>query len=108
LRTGLLCLGLALCVALYEGWLAQVYDHVTTAALSDDARTAIEIRCSIQEERAARECQSTLKKLYLSGSLDPDKTLRAWCDSVKTGGYGGQRPRPPALCVARYGGWEGS
>jgi len=107
MRYGLLCLGLALSVALYQGWFVRAYDHVTTAALSDDAQTAIEIRCRVPDDRAARECRRTLKKLYLSGALDPDKTLRTWCDSVKNGPWGGGHPKAPELCVRRYGGWNG-
>jgi hypothetical protein len=105
MRYGLLVLGIVTCIVLHQGWLARAYDHATTAALSEDARLAIAARCQGQEGRAVRECRSTLKKLYLAGALDPDKTLRAYCDSVKTSRWGGSHPPPPALCVERYGGW---
>lgn len=110
MRYGLLAVGLLLvpvvCVGMVQGWFGGAHDRLTAAALSDDARTAIEIRCAIPEDRAARECRTTLRRLYLSGSLDPDKTLRAWCDAVKEQRWGGSRPTPPDLCVRRYGGWK--
>jgi hypothetical protein len=108
MRYGLLVLGIAICMGMCQGWLARGYDHATTAALSEEARVAIEIRCQVQDGRAARECRSLLKKLYLAGSLDPDKTLRTYCDSVKNAWWGGRRPAPPELCVQRYGGWQNS
>ena len=110
MRYGLLVAGLVLvpvlCIGVAQGWLAGAHDRLTSAALSDDAHTAIEIRCRIEDGRAARECRSTLRRLYLSGSLDPDKTLRTWCDAVKEQRWGGSRPAPPELCVRRYGGWK--
>ena len=105
MRYGLLILAIVTCIGLYRGWFARAYDHATTAALTEEARLMIDVRCQGQEGRAARECRSLLKKLYLAGSLDPDKTLRSYCDSVKTARWGGSRPPPPALCVERYGGW---
>lgn len=106
MRYGLLFLGLPLAVFLCQGWIERAYDHMTTAALSDDARTAIELRCPPDDDRSARECRATLKRLYLSGALDPDKTLRAWCDAVEESIWGGSRPPPPQICVQRYGGWR--
>lgn len=106
MRYGLLILGIIVCIGLVQGWFARACDLATSAALSDDARLAIEVRCRGQDDRAGRECRAMLKKLYLSGSLDPDKTLRAYCDSVKTAPWGGSRPPPPKLCVQRYGGWQ--
>jgi hypothetical protein len=112
MRYGLLVFGLALCLALgiglTQGWLAQAYDHVTTAALSADARLAIDVRCGRQTGRAADQCRTLLTRLYFAGSLQPDTTLRAYCDSVKNGQWGGGRPAPPALCIERYGGWPQS
>ena len=106
MKVGLLCLVLAIGLALYQGWFERAYEHLTYAALGEDARLAIEVRCRVEAPRAARECRATLEKLYLAGSLDPDKTLRAYCLSVKTGRWGGRRPTPPEVCVRRYGGWE--
>ena len=106
MRFGLLVLGIAVCIGLYQGWFARAYDHATTAALTEEARLAIDVRCQVQPTRAARECRALLKKLYLAGSLDPDKTLRVYCDSVKTSRWGGSRPAPPKVCVQRYGGWQ--
>jgi hypothetical protein len=112
MRTRLLVLTIAasigVCIALYQGWLTKAYDHVTTAALSREARIAIEIGCRGHDGRAARECRSMLKRVYLAGSLDPDKTLRSYCDSVKHARWGGSRPEAPAVCVQRYGGWGAS
>jgi hypothetical protein len=107
MRYGLLILGIAVCIGLYQGWFALAYDHATSAALSEDAREAIDVRCQALHGRAARECRSMLKKLYLAGALDPDKTLRTYCDSVKSARWGGSRPDPPEVCVERYGGWPG-
>jgi hypothetical protein len=108
MRYGLLVLGITICITLYQGWFAGAYDHATTAALTEDARLAIEVRCQLQDDRAGRECRATLKKLYLGGALDPDRTLRFYCDSVKNGGRGGRRPAPPEMCIQRYGGWRAS
>ena len=111
MRTGLLVLGLAACIlgiGLSQGWFVRAYDHATMAALSEDARLAIDLRCGHQEGRAGRECRTMLKKLFLAGSLDPDKTLRAWCESVRNAGWAGSPPPPPRVCVQRYGGWPGS
>jgi hypothetical protein len=108
MKIGFLFLCLAISIGLYQGWFARAYDHLTSVALSEDARTAIEVRCGVDDDSAARECRAMLKRLYLSGSLDPDKTLRAWCDSVKTSRWGGGYAKPPRLCVRRYGGWTGS
>ncbi len=114
MRYGLLALGIAVCIGLYQGCFTSAYDAVTTAALSDDARLAMDLRCAgrgrgtNQSGRAVAECRAMLKKLYLSGSLDPDKTLRTWCESVKNARWGGSRPPPPPVCVERYGGWHAS
>lgn len=108
MRQGLLVVGIAVCVGLAQGWVSRTVDQATTTALTEESRLAIDLRCQGDSERANRECRETLKKLFLSGSLDPDKTLRAYCDSVKEGRWGGSRPAPPAACVERYGGWEES
>ena len=108
MRTGILVPGLALCIALACAWLAGPMDHITARALTDDARLAIDVRCRDHDDSASRECRDTLKRLYLSGALDPDKTLRTYCDSVRSGRWGGSQPPPPSLCVERYGGWKES
>jgi hypothetical protein len=106
MRVGLLILGIVVCIGLLQGWFARACEHATTAALSEEARVAIEVRCRDQSGRAAHECRSLLKKLYLARSLDPDTTLRTYCDSFRTARWGGSRPQPPAVCVQRYGGWK--
>jgi len=106
MKYGLLALALVIGLGLYQGWFARLHDHLTTSALTDDARLAVEVRCGGETGRSADECRSTLKRLYLAGSLDPDKTLRTYCDSVKHGRWGGSLPPPPKLCVQRYGGWK--
>jgi len=110
MRYGLVALGIVGCiglgVTLHQGWFTRAYDQAITAALSEEARLAIDVRCQGHEERATRECRATLERLYLSGSLDPDRTLRAYCESVKQGRFGGRRPPPPEVCVQRYGGWQ--
>ena len=108
MRYRLLVLGMGIVVSLglYQGWFARAYDQVTTAALTEEARLAIDVRCQGQNGRAASECRTLLKKLYLAGSLDPDTTLRVYCDSVKNAQWGGGRPAPPKLCVQLNGGWQ--
>jgi len=105
MRYGLLVLGIVGAIGL---WFCGACDGATTAALSDDARLALEVGCQGRTPRATRECRDMLKKLYLAGSLDPDKTLRAYCDSVRDARWGGSQPAPPKLCVERYGGWPES
>ena len=105
MRYGLLALGIAVCIGIYLDWFARAYDHLTTAALSEEARLAIEVRCQVPDDRAARACRGTLKKLYLAGALDPSRTLRTYCDSVESSWWGGRGPALPAVCVQRYGGW---
>lgn len=109
MRYGLLIAGgiAGVGIGMHQGWFARAYDRATTAALSPDARIALELRCRDQDGAAARECRATLKKLYLAGSLDPDQTLRSYCDSFKNARWGGSRPAPPDVCVQRYGGWKG-
>jgi hypothetical protein len=106
MRTGLLVPGLAVCAVACLAWLTPVCERMTTAALSEEARVAIDVRCQGRQDRSARECRRLLTKLYLSGSLDPDRTLRTWCEQVENSVWGGSRPAPPALCVERYGGWQ--
>lgn len=105
MRSGFLALGVAGCIGLSSGWLACSYRDATGAALSEDARLAMELRCEGREARAAADCRRLLAKLYLAGTLDPEKTLRAHCTPASTRRWGRRPPPPPALCVQRYGGW---
>jgi hypothetical protein len=102
MRRVLLALGIAVCIGLLHGWL----EHATGAALSDEARSAIDLRCDGRDRRADRECRELLEKLYLAGTLDPERTLRAHCTRLKTIELGARPPTPPTLCVQRYGGWQ--
>lgn len=106
MRYGLLVLGFILGLGLHQGWLVQAYDHVASAGLSEEARLAIDVRCRDREGRAAGACRAMITRLYRAGSLDPDKTLRTYCESVKNARWGGSRPPPPEVCVQRYGGWR--
>jgi hypothetical protein len=108
MRYGFLVLAIVIGIGLYQGWFARAYDQATSAALTDEAHLAIELRCGGHAGSSARECRSMLKKLYLAGSLDPDTTLRTYCDSVKHARWGGSLPPPPKVCVQRYGGWRPS
>jgi hypothetical protein len=112
MRSALLAGGLAVCIllgiGLHQSWFSRAYDAATTAALSADARLAIDLRCRGDGTRAHRECRATLKRLYLSGALDPDRTLRTYCQEYKNARWGGSLPPPPAVCVQRYGGWQES
>jgi len=103
-RTALPFVVVAACIGLQQAWFAC--DRVVDSALSEEARLAIELRCGQPQARAADECRRVLTRVYLSGSLDPDKTLREYCDSIRTGRWGGTRPAPPEICAQRYGGWR--
>lgn len=104
MRFVLLALGIAVCVAFHHAWLA----HAAEAALSEEARLATELRCKGREGHAASDCRRLLEKLYLAGTLDPERTLRAHCTPVRMIEWGARPPAPPALCVQRYGGWQKS
>lgn len=103
MRYGILVFGIAVCIGLSHGWLARTYDRVTSAALTDDARLAIDVRCRLKGERAAQECRTTLKKLFLSRALDPEKALRDHCESLKHARWGGSHAALPRSCAQRYG-----
>jgi hypothetical protein len=107
-RHALIVLVIAVCIGLHQGCFAQAHERLALAALSEDATLAMQLRCDGQPERARRECREMLKKLYLSGTLDPDKTLRSHCRSIRDARWGGSRPPPPPVCVERYGGWRGA
>jgi hypothetical protein len=102
MRNGLIAVGIAVLIGLQHVWLR----HAAQAALSDDARLAIELRCQGREGHEARKCRKLLEKLYLAGRLDPEMTLRAHCTPLETVELGARPPSPPALCVERYGGWQ--
>jgi hypothetical protein len=108
MRYALLALGIAGCIGIHQTWLADAYDHATSAALSDEARSAIELRCKGRAGRAGRDCRRLLERLYLGGTLDPERTLRAHCTRLKTVEWGARPPAPPAVCVQHYGGWQKS
>lgn len=99
---------IVIAAALALGGLAHACHHATTGGLSDDARLALEVGCIGHEGRAAGACRRRLERLYVAGTLDPDRTLRAYCEAVEHGRWGGSRPPPPPLCVERYGGWPGA
>ena len=107
MRLGRLGLGMvAVVTALAFGWLGWNWERAATAALDDETLTAIEVGCRGYTGRTARECRSLLKRLYLSGSLEPGRTLDAYCASVENAAWGGgRRPAPPPVCVERDRGW---
>jgi hypothetical protein len=105
-RYALPVLGISIGVALAVGGFTRACDRATTAALSEEARVAMEVGCRGREGHAERKCRDMLKRLYLGGSLDPDKTLRAYCEEMKNARWGGGHPPPPEVCVRRYGGWR--
>lgn len=104
MRYVLLALGIAACIALHQTWLS----HVAGTALSDDAHLAIELRCKGRQGGAARDCHVLLEKLYLAGTLDPEKTLRTYCAPSRLVQWGARRPARPALCDRRDGGGRSS
>lgn len=106
MRHGLLALGIALGIAVLVGFV-RVYEHTPHAALSEEERLAIDVGCRGHKGQAAQECRSVLKRLYRAGSLDPDRTLRSYCESMKDARWAGSPPAPPKVCVDRYGGWKG-
>ena len=98
-------IAIALALGLHLAWRAGAFEGALDGALSADARLALEVGCRGRSPRATGECRDMLRKLYLAGSLDPEKTLRAYCDEVRDSHWGGSRPPPPKLCVERFGGW---
>jgi hypothetical protein len=105
MRYGLLALAIAVSIGIYNDWFVRAVDHATSAALTEEARLAIDVRCQLEDDRAAQDCRNVLKKLFLAGSLGPERTLRTYCDSVRNAWWGGRGPALPEVCVQRYGGW---
>jgi len=109
MRSGRLALSMiGVCGGLVLGGSALTCEQVPSAALTEEARLALDVGCRGHHGRAAHDCRRLLQRLYLAGALDPDKTLRAYCDAVKTARWGASRPAPPEMCVERYGGWKES
>jgi len=105
MKPALLVLAAVTAAGIHQVLIAPALHDVTASALSDDARMAIELRCGDAQSSGARDCRARLERLYASGSLDPDKTLRAYCESVKSQPWGHAHTAPPKVCVDRYGGW---
>lgn len=105
MRYGLRVLGIALGIGLTLVGLIWAHGYATKAALTDEERLAIEIRCPDETTREGRKCRRMLTKLYVAGALEPDTTLRAYCESVRTMRWQASQARPPRICVERYGGW---
>jgi hypothetical protein len=105
MRYGLHILGIALGIGLILMGSIWAYTQATSAQLTEDARLAIEVRCPDERSLEGRECETLLTKLYSAGALEPDRTLRAYCETVKTRRWQGSESRPPKLCRDRYGGW---
>ena len=102
MRKGLIAVGIAVCIGLHHVWIT----HVAEAALGDDARLAIELRCEVRQGYEGRKCRKLLEKLFLAGRLDPERTLRAYCTPLEIVELGTRPPAPPPLCIERYGGWR--
>jgi len=96
MRYALIALGTATCLGLHHA--------ATTPSLDEEAALAIELRCAGQSESVAENCRELHQKLYLAGSLDPDRSLRDYCTPVRTRER--IHRRPPAVCVDRFGGWR--
>jgi len=105
MRTELRVLGIALGIGLTLVGLIWAYGSATKAALTDEGRLAIAVRCPDETIREGRKCHRMLTKLYVAGALDPDTTLRAYCESKRTRVWQASQARPPRICVERYGGW---
>jgi hypothetical protein len=104
MRYGLLVvLGVPACIAIHQIWISSA----TEAALSEEARLATEIRCEGRVGEEASKCRKLHERLYLAGTLDPEKALRDHCTRDTTVEWGRRPPAPPELCVERYGGWKG-
>jgi len=105
MRYRLQTLGIALGIGLTLMGLIWAYGSASQAALTDEARLAIEVRCPDETTREGRKCHRMLTKLYVAGALEPDTTLRAYCESKRTMMWQASQARPPRICVERYGGW---
>jgi hypothetical protein len=105
MRYRLRVLGIALGIGLTLVGLIWAHGYATKAALTDEERLVIEIRCPDETTREGRKCHRMLTKLYVAGALEPDTTLRAYCESERTMRWQGSQARPPRICVERYGGW---
>lgn len=105
MKPALLVLGVIATAAIGRGLIAPALDDVATRSLSADAQLALDVRCGAPRSDSARACRDRFERLYAAGSLDPDKTLRTYCESVRTARWGGGSTTPPRLCVERYGGW---
>ncbi len=95
--------GLVSVVVVHQLLIAPTLDSVAGASLGEEARLALDLRCGEPTHTAARECRERLERLYASGSLDPERTLRAYCAEVKSAPWGRSHPAPPRACVERYG-----
>jgi len=84
-------------------WIGPQLGEVARASLDEDARLALDLRCGEPTSGAARDCRANLERLYASGSLDPDRTLRAHCDEIRTAPWGRTHPALPRVCRERFG-----
>jgi hypothetical protein len=90
-------------LVLHQLWVGPALERMATESLGEEARLAIELRCGDAQTPAARTCRADLERLYASGSLDPERTLRAYCAEVTTAPWGRRNTSPPPVCVERYG-----
>ena len=95
--------GLIATVGIHQVFIGPALDRVAAESLSGDARLAIALRCGESDRPAATRCRADLERLFASGALQPDRTLRAYCAEVRSAPWGRQHPSPPRVCVERFG-----
>ena len=101
----LLALGAAAALGLFTLLLVPGLHRATAGSLGEEARLAIDVRCGEADGGAARACRTRLERLYAAGALEPDRTLRAYCETRRTAPWGGSPRQIPQVCLDRYGGW---
>ena len=70
----------------------------------DDASVALEARCGGMQEAMRRTCKEALSVRFASGQTSPASLILLHCTRVESV-WDAPLPKPPALCVQRFGGW---
>ncbi len=90
-------------VTMHRFWIGPALDDLAGASLDADAHRALDLRCGAPEHRASHACRARLGRLFASGALDPERTLRAHCEEIVAAPWGRAHPAPPPICSERFG-----